>query len=390
MRRSQGSALSKAPRPATQEAALTRLLRGFPTTVGIAGAFLVVFVTVPVLRVMSLLRRRVELQIPLVTDKDHYGIVANQVAHVLTLHGFSVHRATPGWWMTLPSRVLLQLGGPAFRDHIPEHLAFFQGERLEVALYPNGLLLRGSAQDTAWAHGLLAEALASAPALQTFDPRAQDLERQIRRVWSVYRENTAAHEGSARLVARLDDIAAELGQAPITYEEWQIVYRQTLQLGRALHGDPPLLAKTSPEQPRSPEKEQHMKSVGFDVATRQLSNRALISEITGKASLLARKEIELAKAEIRADFGAQLGMVKALSIAAIAALLGLNLLFVAGVLALALTIPGWLAALLVGGALIVVGAIAGYVGYRRMVTKPLAVTRQTLKEDVRWVKERLA
>ena len=125
-------------------------------------------------------------------------------------------------------------------------------------------------------------------------------------------------------------------------------------------------------------------------AARELSNRELFSEITGKASLLARKEIELAKAEIRADLQSQLGTLKAFGVAAITALLGLNLLLVAGALALGLKIAAWLAALIIGGVLLVIAAIAGYVGWKRMVTNPLALTRQTLKEDVRWMKERLA
>src|SRR4029453_8867084 len=110
-------------------------------------------------------------------------------------------------------------------------------------------LLRGGAQDTAWAHGVVVEALTAAPALQTFDPRAQDIERQIRRVWAVYRENPVAHEDSAALIGRLDNIAAELGHAPLTYDEWQIVYRQALRLGRALGGAPQLLEVISPNDP---------------------------------------------------------------------------------------------------------------------------------------------
>jgi uncharacterized membrane protein YqjE len=125
-------------------------------------------------------------------------------------------------------------------------------------------------------------------------------------------------------------------------------------------------------------------------SARELSNRALISEITGKVSLLAHKEIELAKAELRDDLKAQLGTVKAFGIAAILALVGLNVLVMAGVLALGLKIPSWLAALIVGGVLLVTAAILAYVGWQRMVKNPLALTRQTLKEDVRWVKERLA
>src|SRR4029434_3199861 len=155
--------------------------------------------------VMSVVRRLVDLQVPLVTDRDHYQRVAAEVAQVLTRHGFAVRQAEPGWWLTLPSQILLRLAGPAFRDHIPERLAYFEGDRLEVALYPNGLLLRGSGPYRAVAHGVVVEALTAAPALQTFDPRAQDIERQIRRVWSVYRENPVAHGDSAALEGRLNE-----------------------------------------------------------------------------------------------------------------------------------------------------------------------------------------
>ena len=397
-RRPRGSALSHRDPPAAQESALKRLLRGFPTTLGIAAAFLVVFVTVPALRLVSLVRRRVDVQVPVLTDREHYHAVASQIARVLTDHGFAVRAAKPGWWMTVPSRILLTLGGPAFQAHVPERLAYFRGDRLEVALYPNGLLLRGREQDLAWAHGVVVEGLTAAPALQTFDPRAQDLERQIRRVWSVYEEQPAAHERSAALSARLQEIAAELGRAPLTYDEWQIVYRQALQLSRALDGDAQLLEATI-KRPGNGHRttEENVMNRPMSTASntreanaRELSNRALLGEITGKASLLARKEIELAKAEIRADLQAQLGTVKAFGVAAVAALLGVNLLLVAGILALGLKIAAWLAALIVGGVLLVTAIIAGFVGWRRMVTNPLALTRQTLKEDVRWMKERLA
>jgi hypothetical protein len=397
-RRPRGSALSHRDPPVAQESGLKRLLRGFPTTLAIAAAFLVVFVTVPALRLASLVRRRVDVQVPLLTDREHYHAVAARIGRVLTDHGFEVHAATPGWWMTVPSRILLTLGGPAFRAQVPERLAYYRGARLEVALYPNGLLLRGNAQDTAWAHGVVVEDLTAAPALQTFDPRAQDLERQIRRVWSVYEERPTAHAGSAALSGRLQDIATELGRAPLTYDEWQIVYRQALQLSRALGGDRQLLEATANGRRNGhPITEENVmnrpmsrESSLREANARELSNRALFGEITGKASLLARKEIELAKTEIRADLQAQLGTVKAFGIAAVAALLGVNLLLVGGVLALGLKIAAWLAALIVGGVLLVIAAIAGYVGWKRMVTNPLALTRQTLKEDVQWMKERLA
>jgi hypothetical protein len=374
-----------------RESAITRLFRGFPITLGIAAAFVVVFVTVPVLRVMALIRRRVEVHVPLVTDAASYESVAAEAARTLTQHGYPVRRAKPGWWMTVPSRILLALGGPAFRDYIPNRLAYFRSTQLEVALYPNALLLRGAEQDAAWAHGFLVEALTTAPALQTFDPGAQDLERQIRRVWSVYRENPAAHERAATLSQRLGEITRDIARLPVPYEEWQVVYRQALQLGRALGGETQLLEALSSNGATRPRAEEvRMETARTVESARNLSNRELVREITAKASFLVKKEIDLAKAEIRADLQAQVGMAKAFGLAALAAFCGLNLLLVAAVLALAIIMPGWAAALVIAGVTLGIGAVMGYIGWRRMVTNPLRLTRQTLKEDMRWVKERVA
>ena len=379
--------------PAEQESPLGRLLRGFPITIGIAAAFLVVFVTVPVLRVISLVRRRIDVQVPLVTDAASYAAVAEQVAQTLAAHGFAVRRAEPGWWMTVPSRILLAVSGPAFRAYIPQHLAYFRGERLEVALYPSAVLLRGKAQDTAWAHGVVVEALTHAPALQTFDPGAQDVERQIRRVWSVYHENPAAHVGSAALRGRLAGIARDIAELPVAYDEWQIVYRQALQLGRALSGERQLLeplAERDEQTAAAQAREARMAMLRNGQSARDLTNGDLLREIAGKASDLVRKEVALARAELRADFRSELGMVKALAVAGVTAILGLNAALVAVILALATIIPGWAAALIVAGIALVVSTVVGYIGWKRHVTNPLALTRQTLKEDLQWIKERAA
>jgi len=123
---------------------------------------------------------------------------------------------------------------------------------------------------------------------------------------------------------------------------------------------------------------------------RSLPLRELIGEITAKATLLAKKEIELAKTELRADLISELATVKGLGLAVLVGVLGLNMFLVAVVLALVAYIPGWLAALLIGGVLVVAAGILGYASWTRRVTIPLAATRRTLKEDAQWARERLA
>jgi uncharacterized membrane protein YqjE len=116
----------------------------------------------------------------------------------------------------------------------------------------------------------------------------------------------------------------------------------------------------------------------------------LVKKVTEEIGLLARKQIELATAELRRDLMAELQMAGGLGIAVIAAILGLATLLVAGVFGLALLIPAWEAALIVAGGLLLIAGLAAVVGWSRRVRSPMRLTRQVLKEDVQWTKERLA
>src|SRR6266568_2360219 len=292
-----------------RESKVVRLLRGVPITLAVAASFSIVFLTVPLRRLFATVRGQVDVHVPLVTDAQGYELVAKKVAETLWRRGLIVHPATPPWWITAPTQILFHFGGPSFRDYVPEKLAYFRGPRLDVLLRVNGLSLTGSDQATAWAHGLLVEALTDAPAYQTFDPTAQDIERQIRSVWAVLHQNPAAHVGAAPLEARLDDIARAIRELSVDYEEWQIVYRQALQLDRALRGAPQLLEGVVRADQlgidRSPEEAEITREASRHDDTRALSMRALLRQIIEKATILVEKEIELAKAETRANLASE-------------------------------------------------------------------------------------
>ena len=122
---------------------------------------------------------------------------------------------------------------------------------------------------------------------------------------------------------------------------------------------------------------------------RSLSMLALLRQLLQTASLLIKKEVELARTELKADLQAQLVMAKRLAVAAVLALLGINLLLVAVVFALARVMPGWLAALALGVLLLAVGGAIGLKAWRGRVSAPLAATRKHVKEDLEWAKEHL-
>jgi len=123
---------------------------------------------------------------------------------------------------------------------------------------------------------------------------------------------------------------------------------------------------------------------------RAWGTRLLLGEIGRQLVRLAEEEVDLARAELASDARAAGRTVIALGVAVVAALIGVTLLLVALVLALALVMPGWLAALIVGAVVLVGGAAAGWAGWACRPRSPLALTRKSLKEDWKWLRDLVA
>jgi uncharacterized membrane protein YqjE len=121
-----------------------------------------------------------------------------------------------------------------------------------------------------------------------------------------------------------------------------------------------------------------------------LSTAELVKAITAEVGALAKKQIELAKAELRADIKAEAFTLGGLGVSALAVLAAINMLLVTIALALAQVLPGWAAGLIVAGATLVFAAVTGLLSWRHRISSPLAHTRKSLKDDVRWTKERIA
>jgi uncharacterized membrane protein YqjE len=122
----------------------------------------------------------------------------------------------------------------------------------------------------------------------------------------------------------------------------------------------------------------------------QKSASELVREVTDQVSRLAQAELELARLELRADLRRELAAMAGLGLAGLLAFWGVTFLLLSLVWSLATVMASWLAALLVGGALVIAAALAFAVGWSRRVKQPLSQTLQTLAENLRWARRRVA
>jgi uncharacterized membrane protein YqjE len=363
-----------------------RLLRGIPITIGLSAALLITLFTVPTLRLISAIRGRKDVQVPLLTDQHTYRQVTRRIPVVMEEHARPVRRRRPPWWLTAPLRVLSAMDHDAFASRIPADLAYFEGRDLVLALYPSGLLIRGRPETLAPAQGLIIEGVSDLPVWQTSDPRAQEIERRIASRW----QSVEGGEGPAGIglsPVRLRELARSIEALPVDYEDWQIVYRKALQLGRTLDAQPQLLAGLVHKEETMQRYEGRARA---DARNGGPSTRSLVSEIGSQLVELAQKEVELARTELASDVRAGRNAAIALAVGSVVALMGATLLLVAVVLALAEIMAGWLAALLVAAVVLTVGIFTAVVGWSRRPRAALMLTRKSLKEDWEWLKTQVA
>jgi Putative Actinobacterial Holin-X, holin superfamily III len=347
------------------------LLRGFPITAGLSASFLTTLFTVPALRVLSTARRHTDVQVPLVTDAASYQLVARRIESLQEAHGHPVRREPAPWWLTVPLRILRAVDHEAFASRIPADLAYFEGSGLVLALYPSGVLIRGRKEALALSQGLLIEGVSDLDVWQTSDPRAQEIERLISRRWQALEGKTSLDPlAETSLKALVRAIVA----LPVAYDDWQILYRKTLQLGRALEGRPQLLSALAHREPAN------------RIDSARATTRALAGTIASYLVQLAQIELELARTELTTDLRAARRSAQGLGLAAMAAVVGSSLLLVALALGLAAATRGWLAALLLGATMLAGGGVAAYVGWTRRPRSLLTLTRKSLLEHWAWLK----
>lgn len=108
-------------------------------------------------------------------------------------------------------------------------------------------------------------------------------------------------------------------------------------------------------------------------------------------SALIKAEIALAKAELAAPVKAKAAGAGAFAAAGMLGWLGLQGVLITIGFALALVVPGWLAALIVTAVLLLAAAITAMVAKRKIATPvSLDTTKANVEEDVAWTKSHLA
>ena len=112
----------------------------------------------------------------------------------------------------------------------------------------------------------------------------------------------------------------------------------------------------------------------------------VLGDIAGNVQHIVRAEMRLAKAELKQDVALLKRGAIFIAVGAVTGILGLALLCLAAVYALASMMPAWAAALIVATVVSMVAALFFLTARRQISGLGLPRTSATVQENVQWVK----
>ena len=229
-------ALLSPPRRASGAARLAAgILQGYRYTVGLALALLAAVVGTPAARIRAVVkrwgRRAVTVRIAVVPE-DALGVV-DDIQRALEAGGVETTRAAPHWWLRLPSILLRRVAGGVFETLASGPVAALVSHQIEIVVFPTALSVSGRPRDVARAQASLAEHLPFSRVSMSWSPQGRRLEDQLRAIWADLAGRSAGPVGAPTL-EHLREVERDVHAAPLSYDEWDVLFRELLLVERRL------------------------------------------------------------------------------------------------------------------------------------------------------------
>jgi len=231
---------------------LRTLFGGFPITLGFAVSFLITLVTVPVLKLRAVYKGWRDEHVFLQVREGRYARLVEELGDACRAAGVpvTVERIPP--WMSAATRVIKWFARGSLDAIVADDPRMLRGADFAAYVYPADLLLRGEKHKVTRVRAALLRVLALDSAHLCKDARAQEIEDEILRMWDVVARHAPGEKLGWMAKSRLKEIAGELEEAQVPYDDWVLLYTHVQRLERAICGGPyvvtedPLHPETAP------------------------------------------------------------------------------------------------------------------------------------------------
>ena len=218
--------MDPADRPGGIGGKVKQVLRGYPYAAVLAIVILFLAVVAPIFKLRAIFKRWEDAHVPIVVKPGGYDQVAGELEQALDAAGLDLRRARAPRVLEAPSRLLATVGGESVKRLVPDELVMLKSGELEVTIHPSDVAVVGSKEAVARARAAIADRLTKTEANLTTSKEAQEIEDIIKGM-----RDGADRQHALDMLPGLDE---ELAHLTVPYEEWEVLYRQRLQVERDL------------------------------------------------------------------------------------------------------------------------------------------------------------
>ena len=211
------------------------IARGYPLTVLLAVLLLFLAGLAIWRKGTSLARGWTDAHVPIVVTAGAYDRVAADLDAAVTAAGLEVEPKPAPATMSAPAKWLARVAGQSSAVLVPDRMIQLDGKDLDILIYPMDLLIAGKPRLVARARAAMASRLTTTAAHLTISAEAQAIEDRLAGLIRPPADQPDARPRyDERVEATLTSIDEELASVDIQYEEWEVLYRQRLQVERDL------------------------------------------------------------------------------------------------------------------------------------------------------------
>ena len=218
----------------TTRSVVEGVARGYPLTVLLAVLLLFLAGLAVWRKVTSVARGWTDAHVPIVITGGAYDEVAADLDAAVTAAGLEVEPRAAPRSMSAPARWLASIAGGGPGGLVPERMVQLDGKDLDILIYPMDLLISGKPALVARARAAMASRLTTSAAHLTVSAEAQAIEDRLAALSAVRTATASRRSSTRRLPGAFAAIDEDLARIEIPYEEWEVLYRQRLQVERDL------------------------------------------------------------------------------------------------------------------------------------------------------------
>lgn len=224
------------PGKRTPRDVLAAVARGYPLTALLAVLLVFLAALAIARKAVSLARGWTDAHVPLVVLPGRYDDVAADLDAAVTAAGLDVEPRLAPAYLAMPARWLAAVAGTSAASLVPERMIRLQGRDLDVLIYSMDLLVSGKPKAVARARAAMASRLTTSAAHLTVSAEAQAIEDRLAALARPAGRgaDAAPPPFDDTTVAAFEAIDPELANLQIPYDEWEVLYRQRLQVERDL------------------------------------------------------------------------------------------------------------------------------------------------------------